>query len=109
MNSRFIGSLLNNYLILNISFQHIKVFPNIPKDAKLQKVDKSFKSFNARTSPWKFSTITTFPIAQEQLVFICATSCVAHCTSCVSREKNSYDGIHNLFEERNMNKEILVV
>jgi len=69
---------------------------------------RSLKSFNARTSPWKFSTITTFPIVQEQLVFICATSCVAHCKSCVSREKKSYTQIHNLFEQRNMNKEIMV-
>jgi hypothetical protein len=109
VNSRFIGSLLNNHLILKISFQLIKEFPNIPKNAKLQKVDKILKSFSARISPWKFSIIITFLIAQEQLIFICATSCVAHCTSCVFKEKNSYNGIHNLFEQRNMNKEILVV
>jgi hypothetical protein len=72
-------------------------------------VDKSLKNFSAKTSHWKFSTTTTFITTQEQLVFICATSCVAHCTSCGCREKNSYNGIHGLFEQRNMNKEIMVV
>jgi hypothetical protein len=73
-------------------------------------VDKSLKSLSARTSPWNFSIVTTFLVAQEQLVFICAASCVAHCTSCVyGKKKNFWNGIHSLFEQRNMNKEIMVV
>jgi hypothetical protein len=59
---------LNNYLTLKFLVQPHKGFPNIPKDAKFQKVEKSLKSLSARTSPWKFSVVTTFLVAEEQLV-----------------------------------------
>jgi hypothetical protein len=43
-NSRFIGSLLNNHLILKISFQHIKYFQIFQKMPNFKRWTKAWKA-----------------------------------------------------------------